>query len=86
MRKKLPMRNLRNLQTPKSRLQLWRQSFYIEPASADSATNRVVKILDAKYEKVDLSKIVAENCSHLTRAERSALLSLLRGAFRRHAW
>ena len=36
-----------------------------------------MKILDAKYEKADLSKIVEENCSHLTRAKCNTLLSLL---------
>jgi hypothetical protein len=37
----------------------------------------MVKILDAKYEKVDLPAIIRENCSHLTASEREKLLSVL---------
>ncbi len=38
---------------------------------------RVVKILDAKYEKADLPAIIRENFSHLTASEREKLLSVL---------
>ena len=48
-----------------------------EPATVEEATSRVTKILDAHYEKADLSK-VCEECSHLTPEEREALLALLR--------
>jgi hypothetical protein len=37
----------------------------------------MVKILDAKYEKGDLSAIIRENCSHLTASNREKLLSVL---------
>jgi hypothetical protein len=37
----------------------------------------VVKILDAKYEKVYLPAIIRENCSHLTAFNREKLLSVL---------
>jgi hypothetical protein len=37
----------------------------------------MVKILDAKYEKTDLSAIIRENCSHLTASDREKLLSVL---------
>jgi hypothetical protein len=37
----------------------------------------VVEILDAKYEKADLSAIIRENCSHLTASDREKLLSVL---------
>ncbi len=41
------------------------------------ATKRVVKILDAKYEKADLPAIIRDNCSHLTASNREKLLSIL---------
>ena len=74
---KLPMSDIKNIQIPNSRLQLWANTYYVEPSSTDAATKRVVKILDAKYEKADLPKIVEEQCSHLTRTERIELLKLL---------
>ena len=37
-----------------------------EPKSTLEATQRVVKILDAKYEKADLNAVVTENCKHLS--------------------
>jgi hypothetical protein len=37
----------------------------------------MVKILDAKCEKVDLPAIIRENCSHLTASNRKKLLSVL---------
>ena len=36
-----------------------------------------MKILNAKYEKEDLPKLMEENCQHLTSAERQKLLLLL---------
>ena len=36
-----------------------------EPKSTEEATQRIIKILDAKYEKADLQAIVKNNCSHL---------------------
>ena len=40
-------------------------------------TKRVIKILDAKYEKADLPKIVSETCDHLSNTNKKALLMLL---------
>ncbi len=37
-----------------------------EPESTKELTNCAVKILDAKYEKVDLPQIVKDTCSHIT--------------------
>jgi hypothetical protein len=60
-----------------------RQSLYntyreaIEPTSTKEETTRVTKILDAKYEKADLPKVVEENCAHLTSDQKDALLKLL---------
>ena len=36
-----------------------------EPKSTKLATQRIVKIVDAKYEKANLPEIVENNCSHL---------------------
>ena len=74
---KLPMHNIKNLQTPNYRFQLWDNTYYVEPSSTDAATKCVVKILDAKYEKADLPKIVEEQCSHITCTKCTELLKLL---------
>ena len=42
---------------------------YQEPASTAAETKRAVEILDAKYEKADLPKIVADNCGHLSNSQ-----------------
>ena len=41
------------------------------------ATQRVVKILDAKYEKADINAVVADNCKHLSVPDQEKLLKLL---------
>jgi len=48
-----------------------------EPSISRTATKRVTKILDAKYDKANLPEIVNDNCKHLTVTQRNALLSLL---------
>jgi len=48
-----------------------------EPISTQTATKRVIKILDAKYDKADLPAIVNASCSHLTPLQQEKLLSLL---------
>ena len=48
-----------------------------EPKSTELATQRVVKILDAKYEKANLPEIVKNNCSHLSPIEQKKILGLL---------
>ena len=71
----LPMRNLSELQEPRH--------FYFqhvsppEPHSTAELTQRVVKILVAKYEPIDLPKVVNNNYSHLTSTEKDELLDLL---------
>ncbi len=64
----LPMRNIANLQLKPRITRALRENtcFAQEPISTRSATKRMVKILDTKYEKVDLPAIIRENCSHLT--------------------
>jgi hypothetical protein len=59
----LPMRNINNLQLKHSifRALKLNSSFVQEPASTGNATKRVVEILDARYDKVDLPSIVKNN-------------------------
>ncbi len=49
----------------------------LEPISMREATNCALEILDAKYEKADLPKIIAENCEHLSTHQQGQLLKLL---------
>ena len=48
-----------------------------EPRITEEATQCVVHILDAKYEKADLQSIVTNNCTHLNANEQNLLLELL---------
>ena len=47
-----------------------------EPQSTLEATKRLIQILDAKYEKVDLRAMTA-NCTHLSDPDKQKLLVLL---------
>jgi hypothetical protein len=75
----LPMRNIVNLQLKPSVTRALRHNTCQaqEPISTQTATKRVIKILDAKYDKADLPAIFKDNCSHLTPLQREKLLSLL---------
>jgi hypothetical protein len=75
----LPMRNIANLQLKPRITRALRENscFAQEPISTCSTTKCMVKILDAKYEKADLTAIIRENCSHLTASDREKLLSVL---------
>ncbi len=75
----LPMRSIANLQLKPRNTRALRENtcFAQEPISTCSATKRMVKILDAKYEKADLPAIIRENRSHLTASNRKKLLSVL---------
>ena len=70
---KLPMRNLKDLQDPNIVHFIAKN----EPRSTMEMTKREIKILDAKYEKADLPKIVSETCDHLSNTDKKALLMLL---------
>ena len=48
-----------------------------EPQSMHEATQRVVHILDAKYEKADLQSVASTNCTHLSLQDQNKLLELL---------
>jgi hypothetical protein len=73
------MRNTANLQLKPRITRALRENtcFAQEPISTHSATKRMVKILDAKYEKADLPAIVRMNHSHQTASDREKLLSVL---------
>jgi hypothetical protein len=75
----LPMRNINNLQLKPSisRALKLNSSFAQETESTHNATKRFVKILDAKYDKADLSSIVKYNCVHLSTPHCNLLLALL---------
>ena len=75
----LPMRKITNLQLkPSVTRALWHNTCQAqEPVSTQNATKRVIKILDAKYDKANLPAIVRDNCSHLTPLQQEKLLSLL---------
>jgi hypothetical protein len=75
----LPMRNIVNLQLKPRITRALRENicFAQELISTRSTTKRMVKILDAKYEKADLPAIIRENCSHRTASDREKLLSVL---------
>ena len=45
--------------------------------STHEATQQIVHILDAKYEKADLHTIVSTNCTHLSLQDQNKLLELL---------
>jgi hypothetical protein len=73
------MRSIANLQLKPRITRALKENtcFAQEPSSTHSKTKRVVKILDAKYEKADFPAIIRENCSHLKASDREKLLQLL---------
>ena len=75
----LPMRNINHL-SPSKKRKAWalNNTMHSEPKSTQEATDRVIHILDAKYEKADLQKIVTDNCSHLTSKQQTLLLKCLK--------
>ncbi len=74
----LPMRDINSLDRHRIK-EAWAHNNALahEPQSTEEATQRVVHILDAKYEKADLQLIVTNNCSHLNANEQNLLLNLL---------
>jgi hypothetical protein len=75
----LPMRSIVNLQLKPSVTKALRHNTCLtqEPVNTRNGTNRVIEILDAKYDKSDLPAIIRDNCSHLTPSHQEKLLSLL---------
>ncbi len=75
----LPMRNINNLQFKSciSRALKFNSNFAQKPESTRNATKCMVEILDAKYDKADLSSIVKNICVHLSMPHWNWLLALL---------
>jgi hypothetical protein len=75
----LPMKNINNLQIKPSISSVLKQNTCLaqESVSTCNATKHVVEILDAKYDKADLSSIVQNNCAHLSPSHCNSLLALL---------
>jgi len=74
------MRNIDNLSQKSKIEKAWSLNNSVmvhEPESTLAATNRVVHILDANYEKADLQSVVRDNCKHLALHEQNKLLDLL---------
>jgi hypothetical protein len=74
----LPMRDINSLTTSKME-KVWavNNSMAHEPHSTQEATQRVVHILDAKYEKADLQSVVSVNCTHLSLQDQNKLMEVL---------
>ncbi len=76
---KLPMQNINYLQGSSTlRALKLNHSLAMEPQRTQDATKRVTWILDAKYQKADLQKIVRDNCKHLSADQQKKLLQLLK--------
>jgi hypothetical protein len=75
----LPMRSIEELPTSNKKALRLNNSLAKnqEPKSTESATRRIVEILDANYEKANLPELVENECSHLNPTEKLQLLELL---------
>ena len=75
----LPMRNINSLASTKIE-KAWavNNSMAQEPMSTKKATQRVVEILDANYEKADLQAVVDATGPHLSLHDKNKLLELLK--------
>ena len=72
------MRDINSLTTSKmERTWAVNNSMVHKPHSMHKVTQRVVHILDAKYEKADLQSVVSANCTHLSLQDQNKLLELL---------
>ena len=72
------MRDINSLTTSKME-KAWtvNNSMAHEPHSMQEVTQRVVHILDTKYEKADLQSVVNANCTHLSLQDQNKSLELL---------
>ena len=74
----LPMRDISSLTASKmERARTANNSMAHKPQSTHEATQRVVHILDAKYEQADLQSVVSTNCTDLSLQDQNKLLELL---------
>ncbi len=71
----LPMRDINSLTTSKmERTRAVNNSMVQELLSTHEVTQRVVHILDAKYETADLQSVVSTSCTHLSLQDQNKLL------------
>ena len=72
------MRDINSLTSP-SMDKAWanKDSMVHELHSMQEVTERVVNILDTKYEKADFQSVISTNCSHLSLQDQNKLLELL---------
>ena len=74
----LPMRDINSLTMSKmERTWAINKSMVQEPQSMQEATQQVVHILDATYEKADLQSVVSTNCTHSCPQDQNKLPELL---------
>jgi hypothetical protein len=75
----LPMQSIKNFPTSNRKALGFNNSLAKnqEPKSTELATQCIVEILDAKYEKENLPELVENECSHLNPTEKLQLLELL---------
>jgi hypothetical protein len=74
----LPMQSINDLPSSnKEALSYQNRMKDNEPKATELATQRVVKILDANYEKADLPELVKSNCTNLSPLEQAKLLEVL---------
>ena len=71
----LPMRPLRSFMDQKKLNSIFQK--FEEASITKVLDDCTVKILDAKYEKADLPRVVGENCYHLSTSQKRDLLKLL---------
>ena len=67
------MKSLKELQKPNLVYQMYKNT---APLSTSGLTKRAVRILDTKYEKEDLSKVV-DTCDHPSSTKKESLLQLV---------
>ena len=75
----LPMQSIDKLPTSNKKALGFKNSLAknMEPKSTELASQRIVEILDAKYEKENLPELVENECSHLNPTKKLKLLELL---------
>ena len=74
------MRDISKLSTRAKIERAWmanKSAMIHEPNSNLEATQHIVKILDAQYEKADLNALVADNGKHLNAPDQEKRLKLL---------
>jgi hypothetical protein len=72
------MKDINHLTTSKmERAWTVNNSMVLEPQITHEATQRLVHIQDAKYEKADFQSVVIANCTHLSLQDQNKLLKLL---------